>query len=124
MDDEEEDSKEDDEEDEDGDDDDDYLALFLGSLEDALFDGALRHQAVYRDVLCLADPVASIHGLGVVGRVPIAVVEDDGVGRGQIDAQASRLRGEQEDEYVRTWRGNDEERIRKMKRNPVWDEGI
>ena len=42
--------------------------------------------------------MAPVLGLLVVVRVKVEVVEDDGVGRGQVDAQTARPGGQDEDE--------------------------
>lgn len=105
-----------------------YLALLLGSLQDPLLDGSLADEAVDCDLFGLAQPVSPVHGLLVYRGVPIAVVEDDlvetfrnlghlkvqvtvrlvldggethGVGGGEVDAEASGSRTEQEDKDVR-----------------------
>ena len=86
--------------------------LLVGLLEDVLLDRALAYQPVDVDVSGLADPVApETYGRGtflktvhwdlflatvpvlrlcVHGRVPVRVVEDDGVGARQIDAHSAR----------------------------------
>jgi len=46
----------------------------------------------------LAYTVAPVLGLGVHGRVPVRVVEDDSVGAGQVDADAARARAQYEHE--------------------------
>ena len=45
-------------------------------------------------------PVGSVHGLLVHRGVPVAVVEDDCVGGGKVDAEAPGPGAEQEDEDV------------------------
>lgn len=50
------------------------------------------------DVTGLADAVAPVLGLGVHGGVPVAVVEDDGVGTRQVDADAAAAGREDEAE--------------------------
>ena len=47
----------------------------------------------------LSDPVTPVLGLGVHGRVPVRVVEDDGIGSGQVDTQASTPGGEDETKH-------------------------
>ena len=67
------------------------LQLPLGgcSLHDLLVDGVGRDEPVDHDGLGLADPVAPVLSLQVLLGVPVAVVDDAGVGRGEIDAQAA-----------------------------------
>ena len=50
---------------------------------------------------CLPYPVAPVLRLRVHGRVPVRVVEDDGVGPGQVDADAAGPRGQDEAEVAR-----------------------
>ena len=45
-------------------------------------------------------PVGSVHGLLVHGGVPVAVVEDDGVGGGEVDPEPPGPGAQQEDEDV------------------------
>jgi len=42
----------------------------------------------------------TIHGLRVVGGVPVAFIEDDGVCCRQVDAETTSARAEQETEIV------------------------
>jgi len=50
------------------------------------------------DIPSLTDAVAPVLGLGVHGGVPVAVVEDDGVGARQVDADATAAGREDEAE--------------------------
>jgi len=43
-----------------------------------------------------------MHYLDIIVGVPVGVVDDDGVGRGQVDTQTSRPRRQQETELLRT----------------------
>ena len=99
--------------------------FFLRSLQDALLDGSFADQPVNRDLLCLSQPVRSVHCLLVDGGIPVAVkifsvlrvqdpekpvlllhvtnvpvVENDRVSSGEIDAEASSAGRKQEDEDV------------------------
>ena len=56
---------------------------------------------VYFDHLLLADTVTSSLSLEVVLGVPVAVEEDDDVGRHEVDAQTASTRGQEEDELAR-----------------------
>ena len=51
-------------------------------------------------LLLLANPVSPVHGLQVHLWIPVGVVEDDDVGRVQVDAEASRAGGQHEDEFL------------------------
>lgn len=54
------------------------------------------------DISRLSNSVASILSLGIHGGVPVAVVEDDGIGAGQVNSYstASRRQNETEDPLV------------------------
>lgn len=121
------------------------LALLLGPLQDPLLDGSLADEAVDCDLLGLAQPVSPVHGLLVHRGVPVAVVEDDlvetfqnssqgstfsldsqvlsgeethRVGGGEVDAEASGSRTEQEDKDIRPGgkEGRKTERVRGRKK--------
>lgn len=64
--------------------------LALGHLRDALLHAVARHEAVDHDLVGLADAVGAREGLDVVVGVPVRVVDDDGVGGGEVDAEAAR----------------------------------
>ena len=55
---------------------------------------------VNHDRLLLAQPVSPSLGLQVIVGVPVAVIDDDSVSCGQVDAQASCFGGQQEDKVV------------------------
>ena len=100
--------------------------FFLRSLQDALLDGSFADQPVNRDLLCLSQPVRSVHCLLVDGGIPVAVkifsvlrvqdpekpvllllhvsyvpvVENDRVSSGEIDSEAASAGRKQEDEDV------------------------
>lgn len=78
-----------------------YVFLDSRQLDNPFVDGALRDEPVNRDLAGLAETMSTIHGLRVVGRVPVMVVEDDGVGRRQVDTQPTRTSAQDEDEDVR-----------------------
>ena len=63
--------------------------------------GPVKEEATGADPPGLAQPVAAVLRLLVVVRVTVDVVEDDGVGRRQVDAQAAGARRQQEHEDVR-----------------------
>jgi hypothetical protein len=48
----------------------------------------------------LPDPVAAGLSLQIILRVPVAVVDDDGVGGHQVDAETSGFGAQQEDKSV------------------------
>ena len=65
------------------------LALGLQHLGDAVLDRALGDEAVHLHRAGLADAVGAVGGLVLDGRVPPAVVVDDVVGAGQVEAGAA-----------------------------------
>lgn len=46
--------------------------------------------------------MSPVHGLRVVGRIPIVLVEDDGVGGGQVNTQSTGMSAEKEDKEIRS----------------------
>mmetsp|Transcript_16565 Transcript_16565/g.57911 ORF Transcript_16565/g.57911 Transcript_16565/m.57911 type:complete len:886 (+) Transcript_16565:420-3077(+) len=76
------------------------VQLTLRALDDLLLHSLLRDEAEHAHLLLLPDAVRAIHGLQVHLRVPVAVVEDDDVGRGEVDAEPAGARGQQEHEAV------------------------
>ena len=75
----------------------DELALLSAELEDLLLDRALGDEPVGRDDLGLADAVRAVGRLVFDGGVPPRVEVDDRVGRGQVQAGAAGLEGDEED---------------------------
>mmetsp|Transcript_22778 Transcript_22778/g.67502 ORF Transcript_22778/g.67502 Transcript_22778/m.67502 type:complete len:715 (+) Transcript_22778:982-3126(+) len=78
-----------------------HLQLLLRALDNLLLDRVLGDETEDLDLLLLPDPVRAVHRLQVGLRVPVAVVDDDRVGRLQVDAEPARARGEEEEEAVR-----------------------
>ena len=74
--------------------------LLVRLLDDVLLDGALGDEPVDVDVPRLPDPVAPVLRLRVHRRVPVGVVEDDGVGAGEVDADAAGPGRQDEDEVL------------------------
>jgi len=64
---------------------------------DALFDGAGRHQPVHRHRPLLADAVRATHGLVFGGRVPPRVGDDHVVGGRQVQTEAAGLEADEEE---------------------------
>lgn len=56
------------------------------------------------DGLVLANPVAASLRLEVILRVPVRVVDDDGIGSSQVNAQPSSTRTQQEHKAIRVFR--------------------
>ena len=71
--------------------------LLVGRVEEVHLVRVTRHEPVDAHKLRLADAVAARLRLQVVLRVPVGVVDDDRVGRGEVDAHAARARAEQEE---------------------------
>ena len=65
---------------------------------DDLLDRAAAEEAQHEDAPRLADAVRTVRRLQVRLRVPVRVVEDDGVGRGERQAEPPRARRQKEDE--------------------------
>ena len=63
-----------------------HLQLELGALEHLLLNRVLGDEAEDLDLLPLPDAVRAVHRLQVGLRVPIGVVDDDRIGRLQVDA--------------------------------------
>mmetsp|Transcript_8503 Transcript_8503/g.28955 ORF Transcript_8503/g.28955 Transcript_8503/m.28955 type:complete len:795 (+) Transcript_8503:410-2794(+) len=74
------------------------VELALRALNDLLLDGALGDEAVAHDAALLADAVCAVLRLKVHLGVPVRVVEDHRVRRGQVDAEPPGAGGEEEDE--------------------------
>lgn len=78
--------------------------LLAGPLKHLRLIGAARHQPTHFHLLGLADAVHACLRLNVVLRVPVAVVDDDGVCYGQVDAQTAGARRQQKHKAVRVRR--------------------
>ena len=57
--------------------------------KDVLLHGVLRDQAVDVNLLRLTNAVAAVLCLSIHGRVPVRVVEYDGVCAGEVDSNAT-----------------------------------
>ena len=44
--------------------------------------------------------MSTVHSLGIVGRIPVVIVEDDCVGGCQVDTETTSTRTQEEDEDV------------------------
>ena len=77
-----------------------YIFLYSGQLNDTLVDRALRDQSVDGDLARLTQTVGTVHCLRVVGRVPVMVVEDDGVRGSEVDTQTTSAGTEDENENI------------------------
>src|SRR5687768_1369521 len=67
------------------------VLLALLELEHLLLDRVLGDQAVGEHVLGLADAVGAVDRLGLDGRVPPRVEEEDVLGGGEVEAQPAGL---------------------------------
>mmetsp|Transcript_24257 Transcript_24257/g.71712 ORF Transcript_24257/g.71712 Transcript_24257/m.71712 type:complete len:740 (-) Transcript_24257:1603-3822(-) len=81
-----------------------HLQLLLRALDNLLLDRVLGDEAEDLDLLLLPDPVRAVHRLQVGLRVPVAVEEDDCVGRLEVEPEPARARREHKDEVVRARR--------------------
>ena len=77
-----------------------HILLDSGKLNDTLIDGTLRNQPIYGDLAGLAKTVGTVHGLRIIGRIPVMIIEDDSVSSCQIDSQTAGSCTEQEYEDV------------------------
>merc|ERR1711892_549148 len=77
--------------------------FLLGHLCDPLLHGVPGDESVYHDLILLPDPVGSAEGLDIIVRIPVTVIDDNGVGSGQIDSETSSPGGEQEHKLLSTW---------------------
>mmetsp|Transcript_47611 Transcript_47611/g.79829 ORF Transcript_47611/g.79829 Transcript_47611/m.79829 type:complete len:768 (+) Transcript_47611:2909-5212(+) len=75
------------------------VQLLQRPLVDALLHRPVRDEAEHGDRLLLPDPVRAVLGLQVHLGVPVAVVQDHGVGGRQVDAQAPGAGGQHEEEH-------------------------
>mmetsp|Transcript_3158 Transcript_3158/g.7492 ORF Transcript_3158/g.7492 Transcript_3158/m.7492 type:complete len:407 (+) Transcript_3158:1050-2270(+) len=75
--------------------------LLVRSLHHLRLIRVAGHQPEDLHLAALPDAVRPRHGLHVILRVPIGVEDDARVRCGQVDPQAARARGEEEDECVR-----------------------
>ena len=57
-------------------------------------------RGAHLDVVALADAVGAVLRLHVVAGVPVGVEDEDGGGAHQVEAEAARLGGEEEDELL------------------------
>lgn len=64
----------------------DQFAFTFLELVHAFLDGADGEEAIDEHGFFLADAMGAVHGLGFDGGVPPGVVEDDGVGGGEVEA--------------------------------------
>jgi len=77
--------------------------LHLGTFNHLLFHRLLCDKAEDVDLLLLANTMCAILCLQIDLRVPVAVVEDDNVGRGQVDAKAASSSCEQKHKLKRAF---------------------
>ena len=76
----------------------------LGALQNLLLNGPRGNESKYLHRLFLAYSVRPGHGLQIILRVPVRIVNYDTVRCGQIDPQTTSPRRQQEHEILRTWR--------------------
>ena len=66
-------------------------------LQDFFFDGVARDEFVGGDDAGLADAMGAVGGLGFGGGIPPGIEVDDGVGGGEIQADAAGFEADEED---------------------------
>ena len=77
-----------------------HIFLDTCHLDNPLIDCSPRYETIHGDLASLSQAMSTIHGLRVVGGVPIALIEDDSIRCRQVDAKATSARAEQETEIV------------------------
>jgi hypothetical protein len=77
-----------------------YIFLYTGHLNDLLINSATSGKPIYGDLMSLAESMRAVHGLSVIGRVPVTLVKDVGIGRSKIDTKATCARAQKEAEDV------------------------
>lgn len=82
-----------------------YILLHTRKLNDAFIDHALGNETIDGHLASLTQTVCTVHGLGIIGRVPVMVVEYHSVRSGKVDTETTSTSTEQEYEYV--WSGNE-----------------
>jgi hypothetical protein len=66
-----------------------YVLLDARHLYDTLIDSTSGDETIHCDLTSLTKPMCAVHGLRIVGRVPVAFVEDDGIRGGEINPETS-----------------------------------
>lgn len=79
-----------------------YIFLNPSKLHNTFVNRTLRDKSVYGDLAGLAQTVSTVHGLSVIRRIPIVVIEDHGICSSKIDTETAGTGTEQEDEDVRS----------------------
>jgi hypothetical protein len=75
--------------------------LHASALKHLALVSVLRDEAIDLHVVLLSNTMAARLRLDVVLWVPVAVVDDDGIGRGKVDAHTTRARAQQKHKHVR-----------------------
>jgi hypothetical protein len=63
--------------------------LLIGFSEDVALDGMFAHEPVDVHIASLTDSMSPIRALPVHGRIPIEIVEDDGICASQVDPETA-----------------------------------
>lgn len=61
----------------------------LGNLRNSFFDRVTSDEPIDHDFVGLTDSVSSAERLNVIVRIPIGIVDNDGVSGGEIDTETS-----------------------------------
>ena len=77
-----------------------YVFLHTRELHDTLVDRTLRDESVNGDLTSLAQTMGTIHGLRIVGGIPVVIIEDDGIGSGQVNSETTRSCTKQKYKYI------------------------
>ena len=78
-----------------------YIFFDTSKLDDSFVNRALGDESIHSDLASLSQSMRTIHGLGIVRWVPVVIIEDDGVGCGQIDTETASTGAQQENENIR-----------------------
>lgn len=77
-----------------------HIFLDTGELDDTFVNRTLRDEAIHSDLTSLTKTMCTIHGLRVIRRVPVVIVENDSVGRGEVYTKTSGTCTEKKHENI------------------------
>jgi hypothetical protein len=56
-----------------------YIFLHTSELNNTFVNCPLGYETIHRNLACLSQAMSPVHCLSIVGRIPVVVIEDDGV---------------------------------------------
>ena len=83
-----------------------YVFLDSGHLNDTLIYGAFSDETIDGDLARLSQTVSTVHGLRVIGGVPVVIIEYDRVGSSQVDTKTACTSTQKEHEDIRSAKQN------------------